>query len=1170
MKETPMRGVTQNFISSFRRRLNVDTGALARVALASLVLSACSAAVPDAEKALSAASKKPDGVYGISPTVLQLRASNKANYSGLNVYSSVAGVQTPLATNFNTGYISGLGANTSYALKVHGVTPGSGESVLPLKEYYTRTWPTFASSSWTLVEDTARSNSVDGSIFTLSWAYSPWNIVPAGDGALEGTLMRCYFVPGTQPDPFVGSAKTVDALVNEGHLDISSGALGLSDAVRVGCEVHYIDGTVSRHLTTRLGSFKPAVAACPAKEVTVYDVANPYSCAITEVAGSTIDQVSYSLQMDPSNTCAFISTSSSVADPTTTPAGTAAGLSGSPYATDSDLTPSQTCNLRYRLVGPSFTSEVLNTVVKIKNVQPVWTQFPATKTIREISPNDPGVPTVSGVVDRSSLLAAPSSPYVLKVGDLELETNKEEFARNRGTSFQFGKYFLDSTTTNSCSKFGQVGYLSGATVVAGVEPKSGGFVFVPYDYFFGSCTVDVYFDDGQAADHRSETRSLNVVVQGYNDPPNLAKPALAPGNIYSCGDGGHCYVGIDYDLSLKADVGGINPTLTSINESANQTLFLKNGNCISSNETYLKVSYCQLDANKNLILSFTPLALPPVGTPVYIKVRVSDDGLNSMPSARFPVTAGNSPTNSCLRGSSCGGPYPDTNRDSTDLVFQVDIAEFNLPLRPALIVSKAACLACHAKVNKGDFITDFGNSGTGSRFTNMFFKRDTTPSMVGDNGWLDNRGDHFSGFLSLDALEGSLYTKRAKMVRDTATKVNQSWVLDNMSWVDASSTPHPAGSMNEINLLDFLQGKGFRSDPYSTGNQGPFVAVQGKGHPDISIRDTLPNNDAIEFLRIDAPIATDIRSIAQQASPGSGGYAINWAEGGAYWPYAGAAVGALYRIPDAGSGEVRPFSGLQVSTKQPFETVINNAQPADVPSYVRNVGVINCYGDVVVKGNLFLSSPEFNTDSRGCRIHVTGDIIFHAYNGYSAGGSFVPGRGIKVNSPGNAFGVQITSASSVNFGVAQNQLASYLRQMPDSAKAFAAAIKVPYGSECYNASGVVRARTGELCDTGFTAMGSDTVSFPAGLDGWDHGTIDYTKLMINAPVINSRYLGTVTGSIIADYALFRLGTLTFYFDDAFLGQVPFPRLQTVQPNPRVIFNAGLCSKYPKECANGSN
>jgi hypothetical protein len=1158
-----MRMITKNSLLAFRWVASVDIGALAVTLVASAALAACSAAVPDAEKALSAASKKADGIYGISPTILQLRASNKANYTSLNVYSSVAGVQTPLSTNFNTGYITGLTTNTTYALKVHGVS-SAGETALPLNEYISRTWPTFASSTWSLSETSK--TSLEGSTYRITWNYLPWSGgVPPGDGAREGTMVRCYFVPGTQPNPFV-SVKVKDALVSEGGMDINSAVLGMSASVRVGCEVRYIDGTISQHATTRLANFAPAVGACPAAQVTVYDAAAPYTCNLTTVGGADIDPVSYSLQIDSSsNTCGFVTAASP-------------NLSGAPFPTDLNLTPSETCNLRYRMVGPGFSSDILNTVITVKNVQPVWEQFPTTKTIREISPNDPAVPLTSpGVVNRAGILAAsvgsPAANYRLMVTDVEMGTNKERQGNNY--SSQFGRYFLDTTTSTSCTKFGQVGYAdagSAGGVASGIEPKTGAFIFLPFDHFYGSCTVDVYFDDGQTANHRSVTRSLNVVVEGYNDPPNLAAPTLSPSGYFTCGDGGHCYVGIDYDIPLKADVGGINDALTSLNESSNQTVFLKPGKCIASpgSEAYLKVSYCQLDASKNLIISFTPLAKPPVGVDVSVSVRVSDNGLNSMPSARYPVTAGNSASNACIRTTDCGGPFPDTNRDSVTRTFKIDIDEFNLPLKPALIVSKGACLACHAKIN-GDLITDFGNSGTGSRFTNMFFKDDITPTMLGDNEWFSNRASHYQGFQSLDALtNGSLYTKRAQIKPDAPGKVNQSKFLANVSWVDSAGVTHAAPSTTPINLLDFITGRGFRATNIGNdGNQGSWVTVGcalgacTDANSGVSVKDTLPSGDAIDFMRIDAPIPSDIRSIAQQASPGSGGYSIPWTLGGANWANEGAAFGALYRVPDVGSDESRPFSGLAVSTKQPYETVQNNAPPADVPSYVRNVGVINCFGDVVVKGNLFLASPVFNTDSRGCRLHVTGDVIFHAYNGS-------PGNGITVNSPGSAFGVQITSASSVNFGVARNQLSSYLRQMPATALTFAADIKVPYGNECFNTStGEVRAPAA-TCASGFTTATSDTAFYPPGIDGWDHGTINYSKLMINAPVINSRYLGDVKGSVIADYALFRLGQLTFIFDPVFQGQVPFPRLQTVQPNPRVIFNAGLCSKYPKECANGSN
>ncbi len=91
----------------------------------------------------------------------------------------------------------------------------------------------------------------------------------------------------------------------------------------------------------------------------------------------------------------------------------------------------------------------------------------------------------------------------------------------------------------------------------------------------------------------------------------------------------------------------------------------------------------------------------------------------------------------------------------------------------------------------------------------------------------------------------------------------------------------------------------------------------------------------------------------------------------------------------------------------------------------------------------------------------------------------------------------------------------------------------------------------------------DETWLPPGLAGWDQGVVNYNQLMINAPVISSRYLGTFTGSIISDYILFRLGDLSFAFDSVFAGIVPFPRLQTIKSQrngqPRVIFDAGPCT-----------
>ena len=50
-------------------------------------------------------------------------------------------------------------------------------------------------------------------------------------------------------------------------------------------------------------------------------------------------------------------------------------------------------------------------------------------------------------------------------------------------------------------------------------------------------------------------------------------------------------------------------------------------------------------------------------------------------------------------------------------------------------------------------------------------------------------------------------------------------------------------------------------------------------------------------------------------------------------------------------------------------------------------------------------------------------------------------------------------------------------------------------------------------------------------------TIDFTGVLLNAPIIYSRYLGKIKGTLISDIALFALGAFYFEYDDVF-EQVP--------------------------------
>ena len=46
-------------------------------------------------------------------------------------------------------------------------------------------------------------------------------------------------------------------------------------------------------------------------------------------------------------------------------------------------------------------------------------------------------------------------------------------------------------------------------------------------------------------------------------------------------------------------------------------------------------------------------------------------------------------------------------------------------------------------------------------------------------------------------------------------------------------------------------------------------------------------------------------------------------------------------------------------------------------------------------------------------------------------------------------------------------------------------------------------------------------------------SIDFSGLLLNAPIVHSRYLGTAKGTVIAEAALFALGYFNFSFDPVF-------------------------------------
>ena len=195
---------------------------------------------------------------------------------------------------------------------------------------------------------------------------------------------------------------------------------------------------------------------------------------------------------------------------------------------------------------------------------------------------------------------------------------------------------------------------------------------------------------------------------------------------------------------------------------------------------------------------------------------------------------------------------------------------------------------------------------------------------------------------------------------------------------------------------------------------------------------------------------------------------------------------------------------------------------------VKSTGAVTCKGDIVVKGTLFLNDLLLDTDAKGCRLYVSESV-------------FIQGA-IRYSSSRN---LQITSARAIVMGFSAKRLganADGSRNTNDQDPAFSGTPGGPWLrlskaiDERYE-PGIPVASRGQLADkivADSVKIGTDLkdAADPAVVANPPPGTsvsnnrisVDYTGVLLNAPHIHSRYEGSVKGIMIADVAIFLLGS----------------------------------------------
>lgn len=196
--------------------------------------------------------------------------------------------------------------------------------------------------------------------------------------------------------------------------------------------------------------------------------------------------------------------------------------------------------------------------------------------------------------------------------------------------------------------------------------------------------------------------------------------------------------------------------------------------------------------------------------------------------------------------------------------------------------------------------------------------------------------------------------------------------------------------------------------------------------------------------------------------------------------------------------------------------------------YFTNEGTtpIVCSGDLVIDGVVFLNKPVIETQT-GCRIYTTKSVFVNGPITYSGGDpskrnlQIVSARSINLGLGNNTCGAATIGTSSLNHRLKEEDRRQYFFTRGEAGKTVQQKLDDILADS-------VKVGNGNLID--------------AACDGTSARNVSFERLILNAPIVFSRYTGGFKGSIIAEIALMSLNKFVFEFDPVFASQVVLPLL----------------------------
>ena len=205
----------------------------------------------------------------------------------------------------------------------------------------------------------------------------------------------------------------------------------------------------------------------------------------------------------------------------------------------------------------------------------------------------------------------------------------------------------------------------------------------------------------------------------------------------------------------------------------------------------------------------------------------------------------------------------------------------------------------------------------------------------------------------------------------------------------------------------------------------------------------------------------------------------------------------------------------------------------DQGTYFSAVGNVTCNGDLVLRGPLYIKNLNLTTET-GCRLYVIGSVFAYGAITYATD---VATRNLQISSS-RSISLGLGSAKKAGDFCDKTSASRWYTSQSDSSYSRASSLltffkdvwTVPntklrngidpqvYGQSIVDEAHAIEAGVGTLYDASCLPEGR---------------SVAFERVLLNAPLVYSRYSGNVDGTIIAEVALMSIGSFKFSYDPVF-------------------------------------